>query len=81
MHNECPDKIESIWEVESISMESLRKSFASHAKDNGTWQDILEDHSELCKFLMDAMIHDGTDKLNVHKLQTLGVLWCKGDDK
>ena len=49
-------------------MESLRKAFASHANDNGTWNDINEDHSELCKFLMDAMIHEGTDKLNVHKL-------------
>ena len=62
-------------------MESFRKAFASHADTNGTWADINEDHSELCKFLMDAMIHEGTDKLNVHKLQSLGILWCHGDDK
>tara|TARA_B110001450_G_scaffold226777_1_gene225719 strand:- start:286 stop:492 length:207 start_codon:yes stop_codon:yes gene_type:complete len=68
MHIEEPSKITSIWEVESISFDSLRKAFANHANDNGTWQDILEDHSELCKFLVDTMIHDGTDKLNVHKL-------------
>ena len=78
---ECPDKIKSIWEVEAITMESFRKAFASHADVNGTWADINEDHSELCKFLMDAMIHEGTDKLNVHKLQSLGILWCHGDDK
>jgi hypothetical protein len=52
-------------------MESLRKAFATHSdsgKKAGTWADINEDHSELCKFLRDAMIHEGTDNLNVHKL-------------
>ena len=27
------------------------------------------------------MIYEGTDKLDVHKLQILGILWCNGDDK
>tara|TARA_B110000285_G_scaffold192790_1_gene221400 strand:+ start:441 stop:656 length:216 start_codon:yes stop_codon:yes gene_type:complete len=68
---ECPEKIKSIWEVESISFDSIRKAFATHTGAGakaGTWADINEDHSELCKFLRDAMIHDGTDSLNVHKL-------------
>ena len=77
---ERPDLVKSIWEVESIKMDSLRKAFEKHA-DHGTWADINEDHSELCKFLMDAVIHEGSDKLNVHKLQVLGILWCNGNDK
>ena len=59
----------------------IRPEHISISDTNGTWADINEDHSELCKFLMDAMIHEGTDKLNVHKLQSLGILWCHGDDK
>lgn len=77
---ECPDKVKTIWEVDSIEISSLRKAFETHAEDNGTWADINEDHSELCKFLMDAMIYEGTDKLDVHKLQVLGILWCAGNE-
>lgn len=61
-------------------MDSLRKAFEAHAA-HGTWADINEDHSELCKFLRDAMIYEGTDNLSVHKLQVLGILWCNGNEK
>lgn len=70
------EKARHIFEVKTISRESLAQAFSTHS----SWKDFQDPNSQFVLFLNDACGVEGKkDHFVVERLKTIGLLWCDGD--
>ena len=70
------EKARHIFEIKSISRESLAQAFSTHP----SWKDLEDEKSEFVSFLNDSCgVKDKLNHFNVERLRTIGLLWCDGD--
>lgn len=73
---EEPHNEERLDLIKNISLTTMAEGFSMHP----AWNDLSNPDSDLVSFLKLECKGDG-DKLSVHKLRAIAVLWCDGDNK
>ena len=73
MEAQYPEHKDQIWNVKSISLESMAEAFKTH----DSWQDLQNAESDFSKFLTTVCSEDGA--ISIFKLRNIGILWCEGE--